>query len=133
MLTQRFDLVKYFLGFTGVNFGKGSKSEPRVLASGWQWCWWHRDFDDLKLLTIFDWWWQNFAIGDIFWMLTMRFKKSGWPKWPKPSPTYQSRHQQISSPTSASNFYITWLVLPTSDWISEMQQCDWSVQKLTLF
>ena len=32
-------------------------------------CWWQMDVGDFKLVTIFGCWWQNFDIGDIFWVL----------------------------------------------------------------
>ena len=32
-------------------------------------CWWQVNVGDFMLVTIFGCWWQNFDIGDIFWML----------------------------------------------------------------
>ena len=51
---------------------------------GWQWCWWHRDVNHLKLVSIYGCWWQNFDVS-------------------KPSPTFHSCLQHISSPTSVTN------------------------------
>ena len=38
-------------------------------------CWWPVDVGDFRLVTIFGCLWQNFDIGDIFWMLVTKSAK----------------------------------------------------------
>ena len=69
-----------------------SKMHPQLLGLWWQrfwwqlwdidysfsslsldlwlhWYWWQVDVGDLKTVTICGFWWPNFDVGDIFWML----------------------------------------------------------------
>ena len=55
-------------------------------------------YSTLKLVTIFRYWWHNFDIGGIFWMLV--------PGQPGTKVT-QSYHQHSSSPTFVTNIDVT--------------------------
>ena len=61
-----------------------------------QWSWWQVDFVDFMLVTIFGCWWQNFDIGDIFWMLMLKDRGCWGQNRLKPSPTSQNCRQHPS-------------------------------------
>ena len=77
----------------------------------WHWCWWHRDVGDLELVTILGFWWKNFDLSEIFWMLVpdayVKDSWCWWPKWLKPSPISSIGHQHIPSPSSVINIDVT--------------------------
>ena len=78
---------------------------------GWQWCWWHRYVGDFMMATDFRCWWQNHYVGDLFRYVGDFLNVLN------RSPTSQTCHQHIWSPTSVTNIDVTLFC-----WHSEIRQ-----------
>ena len=79
-------------------------SESWEQSKGWQWCWWHRYIGDFMMVTDFRCWWQNHYVGDFFLYVGDFLNVLN------RSPTPQTCHQHIWSPTSVTNIDVTkWL------------------------
>ena len=87
----------------GGTFDESERScDTNLKASeGWQWCWWHRYVGDFMMVTDFRCWWQNHYVGDFF-----RYVGDS-SNLLNRSPTSQSCHQHIWSPTSVTNINVT--------------------------
>ena len=72
-----------------------------VLVNGWQWCWWHRYVGDFMMVTDFRYWWQNHYVGDFFRYIGDFLNVLN------RSPTSQTCHQHIWSPSSVANIDVT--------------------------
>ena len=71
-------------------------------SRGWQWCWWHRYVGGFMMVTDFRCWWQNhFCVFWLFLLCWWFFNVLNW------SPTSQTCHQHIWSPTSVINIVVT--------------------------
>ena len=71
------------------------------LFKRWQRCWWHRYVGDFMMMTDFRCWWQNHYIGDFFRYVGDFLNVLN------RSPTSQTCHQHIWSPTSVTNIDLT--------------------------
>jgi len=83
----------------------------------WQWCWWHLYVGDFMIVSDLRCWWQNHYVGPTIWRL---FSIFWWfPQCIKsvtnilnPSPTTQTCHQNICSPTCAvTNIDVTSIII----------------------
>ena len=82
------------------------------------------DVGDKRMLMTLSWW-QFLDVSDRIsilvtssgcWCPKLMLKDRGcwWQKWPKPSPTSQTSHQHIRSPTSVTNIDVTIIKLSIS-------------------
>ena len=67
----------------------------------WQWCWWHRYVGYFMTVTDFKCWWQNHYIADFFHYVGDFLNVLN------RSPTSQTCHQHIWSPTFVTNIDVT--------------------------
>ena len=65
----------------------------------WQWCWWHCHVGDFNMVTDLRCWWQNHYVGDSLCGDFLNVLNR--------SPTSQTCHQHIWSPTSVTNIDVT--------------------------
>ena len=72
-----------------------------VLIRGWQWYWWHYYVVDFMMVTDFRCWLPNHYVGDFFRYVGDFLKVLN------RSPTSQTCHQHIWSPTSVTNIDVT--------------------------
>ena len=75
----------------------------------WQWCWWHRYVGNFMMMTDLRCWWQNHYVGDFFRYVGDFLNVLN------RSPTSQTCHKHIWSPTSVTNIDVTlticqWLI-----------------------
>ena len=83
-----------------------TSQDEGLLEVRWQLYSWHRHVGDSKLVTICWCWWQNFDLGDIFWIMDVGDQND------------QNCHQHIPYPTSVTNIDVTL----TRPWIGRGRQ-----------